>query len=471
MQHPTESLRADDASQAILAALKDQLGPQTFNAWFRHGTSLDVTEHDVRVSVPNTFVAHWIETHYLGELNQIVATQFDRELPVAVTVDPALAGELGKNDLDTQADMVTRATEGRTRPRRKPVATQLKHKLDDFIVGACNRLAYSAAVAVAKQDKTIFNPLFLHGPCGSGKTHLLQGICNALARQTNGKVRRWRYVTGEQFTNDYIHAIRRKDFVDFRAKYRNVDLLVIDDIHFLAAKSATQEEFLHTFNAIESAGKTVVLASDTHPNLISNFTPQLQSRFLAGMVVKLDAPDVETRLAILQAKAAAIQLPAPKDVLDYIATHIRSSVRELEGSLIKLAAVNSLEAGPITMDLARSVLADYLARTDSALTLGDIESVVGAYFGVTPADLHSSRRTQTVSLARMITMYLARSQTTMSFPEIGQAMGKNHSSVVLATQRMEKALAENAPLKWTTPVGKKSLPARDLIELIRNQVN
>jgi chromosomal replication initiator protein len=215
----------------------------------------------------------------------------------------------------------------------------------------------------------------------------------------------------------------------------------------------------------------VVLASDTHPNLISNFTPQLQSRFVAGMVVKLDSPDVETRLAILKAKAAAIKLAVPQDVLEYIANHIRSSVRELEGSLIKLAAVSSLEKSPVTLDLARNILADYLARTDSVITLGDIESVVSAYFGVTAADLHSSRRTQTVSLARMVAMYLARSQTAMSFPEIGQAMGKNHSSVVLATQRMEKALAANTPLKWNTPTGKKSLPACDLIELIRNQIN
>ncbi len=471
MDKVMEPVRADSAdAEQLMAELRLRIGPQKFNAWFRHGTQVDVDDVGVRIAVPNTFVAGWLETHYQSEITSIVRSTLDRDLPVTISVDPRLSGEMRRHDLDSQADIVTKTNQGRTRPRRPIAGPTLKHKLAEFVVGDSNRLAYSAAAAIGQQDSPPFNPLFIHGPCGVGKTHLLQGICNAARRRTNGKVFRWRYVTGEHFTNEYIRAVRNKNFNDFRHRYRQLDLLAIDDIHFLAAKRSTQEEFLHTFNAIESAGKMIILASDTHPSLVSNFNPQLMNRFVAGMVVKIDTPDCQTRLDILTRRAEKLNLPAPHDVLEYIAMHIRGSVRELEGSLIKLAAVTALANGPVTLELAKDVLSDYLARTDSALTVGDIESVVAAYFGITPADIHSSRRTRTVSLARMIAMYLVRKHTTMSFPEIGRAMGKNHSSVVLAIQRLNKALAEHADLKWTTPAGAKSMHAGELVEMLGAQL-
>ena len=471
MDKVTVPVRADSAgTELLLSELRERIGPQKFNAWFRHGTQVDVDDVGVRIAVPNPFVAGWIETHYQSEIAGIVRDRLKRQLPVMISVDPRLSGQLRRNDLDSQADIVAKTTQGRTRPRRPVAGPSLKHKLEQFVVGDSNRLAYTAAVAVGRQDTSPFNPLFIHGPCGVGKTHLLQGICNAARKRTDGRVFRWRYVTGEHFTNEYIRAVREKSFNDFRHRYRQLDLLAIDDIHFLAAKRSTQEEFLHTFNAIESAGKLIVLASDTHPNMVSNFNPQLMNRFVAGMVVKIAPPDHETRLGILRQRAIELNLKAPPAVLEYIATHIRGSVRELEGSLVKLAAVASLEAGPVTLELARSVLSDYLACTDSALTLGDIESVVAAYFGITPADIHSSRRTRTVSLARMIAMYFVRKHTTMSFPEIGRAMGKNHSSVVLAVKRLTDALTAGAELKWTTPAGAKAMPAGELVDMLAAQL-
>jgi chromosomal replication initiator protein len=471
MKTQMESPRAHgEVIELITSALKTHIGTQKFNAWFRHGTSMEISDAGLTVSVPNAFVANWIETHYHADLTDLLTQHTGDAMPVLVAIDPALAGELGKTDRDSQADLVTRTTEGRVRtPKKKSAKARLKYKLDDFVVGESNRLAHSAAQA-ASHGKAAFNPLFIHGPCGVGKTHLLQGLCNAIAAHRGGKIVRWRYVTGEQFTNEYIQAVRSNTFGDFRHRYRQLDLLAIDDVHFLAAKKATQEEFLHTFNAIESAGKMIVLTSDTHPQLVSKFTPQLMSRFVAGMVVKLDAPDHETRLRILRAKAKTLKLDVPAPVAEYIASHVRTSVRELEGALVKLAAVASLENAPLTMDLARCVLADVLAATDGALTLADIESIVAAYFGVTPADLHSSRRTRNVSLARAMAMYLARHHTTMSYPEIGRAMGKNHSSVILATQRITKAVSSHADLTWDTPVGKKLLPASDLLELLAGQI-
>ena len=348
---------------------------------------------------------------------------------------------------------------------------RLQHSLEGFIVGDSNKLAYSAAMAVAGTDNPPFNPLFIHGPCGVGKTHLLQGICNLASRRSrDGQPVSWRYVSAEQFTNEFISAMRAKKLDEFRRRYRKLDILAIDDVHFLAAKKATQEEFLHTFNAIATAGNQIILASDAHPRMVGELTEQLVSRFVAGMVVKVDAPDLETRIKILKRRAEKLHLDAPADVLEFIATHLRGSVRELEGALIKLAALSALENGQITLQMATEALSEYLSRTESAITLGDIEATVATYFGITPADLHSSRRTKTVSAARMLAMYLGRKHTQMSFPEIGKAMGKNHSSVVLAVQRMEKLLAQGGEVKWSTPMGPKAMPARQVVELLTKNI-
>ncbi len=455
----------------VLATLQERIGPGKFNAWFRHGTRLSLEDGRVKVSVPNPFVANWIETHYHGEIASAAAQHTGNPAAVVVTIDPSLTGELRRSHLDTQAEMVSKAARGLSRPRRPAGPVELKYTLKDFVVGTGNRLAYSAAVAVVGVDKAPFNPLFLHGPCGVGKTHLLQGICNAAARrQGSSRPIAWRYVTGEQFTNEFITALRGKKISEFRARYRRLDLLAIDDVHFLAAKRATQDEFLHTYNAIESAGRQVVMASDAPPQLVGELNAQLASRFAAGMVVKIDPPDQATRMEILRRKSKALNLAAEDDALQYVARHIHGSVRELEGALVKLAAMAALEGQRVTVDLAARALADHLARTDSAITLGDIEAVTATFFGITPADIHSSRRTKTVSSARMIAMFLARRHTQMSYPEIGQAMGKNHSSVVLAVQRMEALLAKRGRIRWMSPMGGKSQPAKEIVELLTEQI-
>jgi len=465
-------LRADqDVVQDILTELQDRIGPQRFNAWFKHGVEIRLEDGHVNVAVPNPFVGNWIETHYRGPIAEAAETRIGPGRAVIVTIDPDLNGKLRQGQLDKQAEIVEKATTGRSRRRPRQAACVLRYSLSDFVIGESNKLAYSAAVAMVAPSAAPFNPLFLYGPCGVGKTHLLQGICNAAARSA-GTPRpiACRYLTAEAFTNDFLTCLRRKSLGDFRARYRQLDLLVIDDVHFLAAKKATQDEFLHTFNAIDAAGRRVVMASDTHPRLVGDLNEPLVSRFVAGMVVKIQAPDRSTRLEILRRRATAMKLVVPEDVLDYIAMHLRGSVRELEGTLIKLAALSALSGGPITLRLASDALAEYLARTDSVITLGDIEAVVAAFFGVTPADIHSSRRIRTVSTARMVAMYLARRHTRMSFPEIGRFMGKNHSSVVLAVQRMERALAEGKELLWMTPAGKKSMPAPELVEMLGAQV-
>ncbi len=472
MKSATESVCADGrVMKDVLATLQERIGPGKYNAWFRHGARLAIEENRVRVSVPNTFTANWIEAHFHRDIAAAAAEQTGEQVEVVVAIDPALTGQLRKNHLDNQADMVSRAAQGLTRPRRRAGQGDLKYSLKDFVVGASNRLAYSAALAVIGEEKAPFNPLFVHGPCGVGKTHLLQGICGAVAHRRKAEQPvAWRYVTGEQFTNEFISALRGRKFDEFRARYRKLDLLAIDDVHFLAAKKATQDEFLHTYNSIQSAGRQVVMASDAPPRMVGDLNAQLLSRFSAGMVVKIDPPDHATRIEILRRKAKALKSDVGDDALQYIARHIHGSVRELEGALVKLAALSSLEGRRGTTDLAAQALADHLARTDSAITLGDIEAVAAAFFGITPADIHSSRRTKTVSAARMVAMFLARRHTQMSYPEIGKHMGKNHSSVVLAVQKMQSLLAGSAELTWMGPMGAKSMPAAEVVQLVGEQI-
>ncbi|MBS3733648.1 MAG: chromosomal replication initiator protein DnaA [Phycisphaerae bacterium] len=467
MDTAAPSVCADESlAEKVLAALRMRVGPQKFNAWFRRGARVEVTDHQLQVAVPNPFVARWIETHYGDDLADAAAEHGDRRLPVVVTIDPSLTGDCRKRQLDSQADIVRRTAAGRTRDRRRPAVT-LRHRLADFVVGRSNRLAYSAAQAMAGRGQSPFGLLFLHGPCGVGKTHLLQGICETVRQAGEA---RWRYVTGEQFTNEYIAALRGKTFGEFRRRYRNLDLLAIDDVHFLAAKRGIQNEFLHTFDAVEALGSRIVLASDAHPKLVGDLSEKLISRFVSGMVVQIDPPDRQTRMEILKRGARRMRLHLADGVLAMVADHLHGSVRELEGALTKLAALSALSGAAVDVRSAMAAMSEHLARTGSAVTLDGIESNVATFFGITPADLHSSRRTRTVASARMVAMFLARRHTQMSFPEIGRAMGKNHSSVVLAVQRMEKLLAEGGEVLWQTPMGRRSMPATELIDLLTGQI-
>lgn len=463
-------VRADGAeAEAVLATLAERVGPQRFNAWFKATTRLSIENQHVKLSVPNPFVASWIESHFMPDLEHAVQEGLGQQRRVMICVDASLSSQFRKRQLDTQATQVARSTSGHGRGRSHFENPSLRYRLDDFVVGTSNQLAFTAALAAASGERT-FNPLFVHGGCGLGKTHLLQGICNAAQHHKGRRPIRWRYVTGEQFTNEFVSAIQKKQLDPFRASYRKLDLLVIDDVHFLAAKRATQEEFLHTFNTIDTAGKQIVMASDAHPKLVGQLNEQLVSRFVSGMVVRIEPPDQITRLKILRRLAGKMNTAIGEDVLAYIAMHIRGSVRELEGSLLKLTALAGLKGETVTVQTAGEVLADHLAQTESAVTLGDIESIVAAYFGITPADIHSSRRTRTVSLARMVAMTLGRRHTTMSFPEIARFMGKNHSSVVLAVQRMEKLLAEDGMCSWMTPAGPRAARAKTLLGTVQEQL-
>jgi len=463
-----------DAESRIAERIAERIGPRRFRIWFKDATRFDVSDGCVRIDVPNAFVGTWIENHFAEAITEAAREVLGKDVQLGFAVDPTLAGQLRQPQLNRQAESVrltaerpTQASAARLKPDAAPRA--LRGRLEDFVVGPNSRLAFEATQQVIRGLGGAYNPLFIHGGCGLGKTHLLQGLCNELSKRQPHVL--WMYVSGEEFTNDYIHAIRTAQLDRFRARYRNVDVLVIDDVHFLANKKATQEEFLHTFNAIDVASKQVVMASDAHPRMIGQFSEALVSRFMAGMVVHLDPPDFATRCEILRRRAAKLNRIIPEEVIEYIAENVTGSVRELEGSLLKLIAFNSVAQLPLTVATAQKALADYLSRTKPLVTINDIEQAAATFFGLSPADLHSTRKTQHVALARNIAMYLARKYTNLSFPQIGRYMGnKNHATVILACRRINRILQEDGSVRWPTPTCRKSMKLREVLEQLESQI-
>jgi len=464
-----------DTVDKINEAIARKVGQQRFKIWFKNSTRLIIEDDYVKVGVPNLFIGGWIENHFASQIQDVVADIAGRPMKVIFAIDPELFGSQRRRQLDSQAESVAKSTNpsSHRRSRFNPQVQQsLRFRLESFVVGPPNQLAYSAASTVAAEPRTHFNPLFIHGGCGLGKTHLLQGICNTVLQtrpETNVL-----YVSGEEFTNQFILALKMGKLDFFRRRFRQTDLLVIDDIHFLASKKATQEEFLHTFNAIDTAAKQVVLASDAPPKMIGQLSDSLVNRFVSGMVVKIEPPDFATRCAILRQRAETMNKDVPLPVIEYIAENIRANVRELEGVLLKLVAYAALSRLPITLSLARESLEDHIIRTDPIVHLSDIEAVVTTFFGITPADVHSSRKTRTISLARSLAMYLARKHTTMSFPEIGRFMGnKNHATVILACRKVKGLLKNNheKPVIWESSAGRREMKAEILLHKLESTIN
>jgi chromosomal replication initiator protein len=464
--------------------IADKVGPQRYKLWFKNATRTTLTDDFLRIEVPNLFIANWIERHCMSSIREAVGEVVGRALDISFPIDPTLAKQLRRKQPDSQVRYAdthpARLARTHKRNGHAPGHAPLPGRFEDFVVGDSNRLAYTCCRGVAEYPATQYNPLFIHGGCGIGKTHLLQAVCNDL--RVRHPAARWAYVSGEDFTNRFVFAVKSGERDAFRQYFRRLDVLVIDDIHFFANKRATQEEFLHTFNAIDAIGKQVIMASDAHPKLIGHLSDSLVSRFIAGMVVRIESPDYETRIGVLRRRAAKFDFEVPAAVIEYIAEHFRANVRELEGALLKLIALSRLSGEPLTAGLAQRALADMIEHTIPVVRLTDIESVVAIYFGLTPGDLHTSRKTRTIALARGTAMYLARTHTHMSFPEIGRFMGnKNHSTVILACRRINDVLQKDEPVRWVTPAGQKegclrtivaeleeqlALPATPLVELV-----
>lgn len=466
---------AQESQSSLLEdRIAELVGPQRFGVWFKNVAHFEFSDGFLRVSVPNQFVGDWIERHFSGLITQAAEEVTGRAPELSFSVDPTLSGRLGKKQPDRQVDYVVGNPERVARRQRRngdaPAASPVRLHMDDFVVGHANRIAHSAALSVIEGPGGPYNPLFIHGGCGLGKTHLLQGICNGI-KQRHPHLR-WRYVTGEEFTNDYVYSVKAREQDAFRHSYRGLDILAIDDVHFFANKRATQEEFLHTFNAIAAQGKQIVLSSDAQPKMIGHLSEQIVTRILAGMVVRVDSPDLELRKAVLRRRAAKLNADIPEAAIACIAENFLANIRELEGALLKIVALAQLTGQPVTRALAEQGTKELIRHTAPVIRLSDIESIVAIFFGLTPADLHTSRKTRTIALARGIAMYLARKHTEMSFPEIGRFMGnKNHTTVLLAARRISELLQQNETARWVTPVGQKEMNLAILIQDLEEQLN
>jgi chromosomal replication initiator protein len=446
-----------------------RIGEGRFQTWFKAPTEFSLEGERLQIMVENPLVGTWITANFLPHLieatREVIGAEPSIDVQVVQQGSPETAAPWSappRHDL-----LPPRRT---TSPHRAATLTErplsLRGQLESFVVGPSNQLAYSAASAIVRRPGADFRLLVLHGGCGLGKTHLMHGICNGVRREHPDL--EWRFVSGEQFTNEFVCAIKTGRIDAFRTRFRQVDVLLVDDIHFLANKKGTQDEFLHTFDAIDGCGKAVILASDRHPRTIATFSEPLISRLIAGMVVEIDPPDFETRRKILARRVVNMNVQVTDEVLDFLARRIERNVRELEGALHKLAAMAALAKRPADLEMARLAVSD---RGDRVPEPEDIEQVVAAYFGLSCDAIRSDARDRTISLARALTMYLIREHTRMSYPEIGRALGnKNHSTVLMAVRRIQKLQQRNGAVAWRTPAGPQESPLSQLLAELERQL-
>jgi chromosomal replication initiator protein len=427
----------------LRAAVAERLGSARFGLWFGEGVQLGVDGDALEVGVPNAFFREWMQGHFAGSLVEAGEAVAGRPLRLTFRVADEAEPRVGNliepappAERRGPAVKVPSSPAPQAPPHERPRAqVRPARRLDDFVVGPCNRLAHAAAVEMAGSAGAVFNPLVVHAGVGLGKTHLLEGVGHALRAGHPGL--RVIQTTAEAFTNGFLEAMRTGTLPSFRARYRGAGALVVDDVQFLAAKRATQVEFLHTFNALAAEGAAVVLSADQHPRLIARLPEELTTRFLGGMVVKLDPPDAETRRAILRAKATARGVDLPEAVVGYIAEHLRASVRELEGALHSLVAHAVLTGKRLDLALARSALRDTIRHTAQAVALRDVERAVCQLFQVEAEALRSDGRARALAYPRMVAMYLARKHTGAAYSEIGRYFGgRNHSTVIAAEKKV-----------------------------------
>lgn len=424
----------------VLETLKSEIPLQSFNTWFKStaGTSLD--KDILEVSVPNKFASKWIEEKFSSLIAGAVLTHLGSAREVKFIIG---------SKVDDPGD------NGGSRPVQKPLQSKAassrtylnsRYAFDSFVVGDSNRFAQAAAMAVADSPmQTKYNPLYIYGGVGLGKTHLLQAIGN-LAQEKYSTLKVL-YVTSEKFTNDFIEAIARTRTSEFAKFYRGVDLLLLDDIQFLTGKEATQEQFFHTFNALYQAGKQIVLTSDRTPREIKGLEERLLSRFQCGLVTDIQPPDLETRIAILARMVESEKLSVPYDVITYIADNITKNIRELEGSIIRLLAYGSLTRKEIDANLAYDVLKNAFTN-DHIITIDSITKAVCQYFNLRSDQLRSKRKTADLVRARQIAMFLCRKYVSISLKAIGEKFGgRDHSTVIHALTSIEEGMKIDLSIK------------------------
>jgi len=429
--------------EEALAYIGAKVPKQVFDTWFVPVQLQHIEDSSARIVVPNKFFGEWLEKHYRSLLGEALAAAYGRE-----TVDVAFVTGSRAEARSEPVPAHTSANRGsQTGRQRRTAHLNPKYTFTSFVVGASNQFAHAASLAVADKPAQAYNPLFIYGGVGLGKTHLLNAIGNHVAERTDLRIA---YVTTEQFTNEVINSIRYDKMVDLRKRYRSIDMLLIDDVQFLAGKERTQEEFFHTFNSLYEARKQIVVSSDRFPKEMPDMEERLRSRFGWGLVADLQLPDVETRIAILRKKSEDEGIGLPEGVIQFLAENMKSNIRELEGALVRVGAYSSLTGQPITMEMAKNVLRDVIGDKKKVIAMDDIQEAVATRFHVKIAELKSRRRSKTLVHPRQIAMHLCRELTDASFPEIGRQFGgKDHTTIIHACKQIAKAKEADAALTAT----------------------
>lgn len=440
-----------------LKIIENKISKPSFDTWLRETKVHTLEDNELTIIAPSEFTRDWLESKYHSIIADAVYDVTGTSLNIKFILPQEHPAEELDLDIAFQKQSSTRnngVTEETTQGMLNP-----KYTFETFVVGAGNRFAHAASLAVAEAPAKAYNPLFIYGGVGLGKTHLMQAI-GQYVKNVN-KNARVVYITSEKFTNEFINAIIDNKTTEFRNKYRSVDILLVDDIQFLAGKEQTQEEFFHTFNTLHEGSKQIVISSDRPPKEIPTLEDRLRSRFEWGLITDITPPDLETRIAILRKKARAEKLDIPNEVMVYIANQINSNIRELEGALIRVVAYSSLVNQDITTDLTAEALKDIVSnKQPKMVTIEHIQQVVADHFNLQVSDLKAKKRTQNIAFPRQIAMYLSRELTDHSLPKIGQEFGgRDHTTVIHAYDKIKNALQSDASLQ-------KNI--KQLIEMVKN---
>ncbi|KJJ84522.1 chromosomal replication initiator protein DnaA [Candidatus Omnitrophus magneticus] len=454
----------DNLWEKTLSLLKKETADHVFSIWFEPITFISFENSVLLISVPNKFFENWLKEKYFSTLSSAllktagtpVSIQFQTKETTSIKQKAPLHGASQKNSSSSGAhtspepeidNINTIIKNSRLLPENlyKNTVINSKYSFENFVVGPGNRFAHAAALSVSENLAKSYNPLFIHGGVGLGKTHLLHSISHHLLKKNSSA--KIIYISSEEFTNQLIQAIKTKTTTKFRNMYRHVDILLIDDIQFLAGKEATQEEFFHTFNSLHDSHKQIVISSDRSPKEIPTLEERLVSRFAWGLIADVQPPEVETRIAILEKKAENEDISIPKDVLVFLAEKITTNIRELEGALIRVVAYSKLIGTPLSLSLAKQTLQGMIAE-EKKIRIKDIIETVTDYFDITSDSIQAKTRARAIAYPRQIAMYLCRNLTDHSFPDIGGFFGgRDHTTVLHAYEKINKAVGENDKTK------------------------
>jgi chromosomal replication initiator protein len=411
--------------EEALRQLREKVGKQNFETWIKPIHVHSITGDGIVLTVPNKFFRDWLSEHYYLQITEVLESLTHKDLKISLAINSQSAS---------------------ARPEKAPRSDKKEERelypFENFVVGASNQFAHAASMAVANQPGDHYNPLFIYGGVGLGKTHLANAIGHRAAATRQGL--KIFYLSSESFMNELIGSLRRDKMDEFKTKFRNIDILIVDDVQFIAGKERTQEEFFHTFNSLYESHKQIVITSDKFPKEIPGLEDRLRNRFEWGLIADIQPPDIETRVAIIQKKAEGEGIQLPHDVAIFLATNIESNVRELEGSLTRLGAFSSLTKSVITVDLAKEVLHNTLKGAKKEITVESIQKTICDFYNLKLGDLKAKRRTKNIAVPRQVAMYLCRKYTETSFPAIGDKFGgRDHSTVIHASKTIEKRIKED----------------------------